>query len=92
MGTITSDTKTCCIKGVRTTQGLVGLRRLRIERDMTQKELAGKAGLLQQTVSDYEKNRRIPTLHNACRLAKALETTVEVLCEALDEQRQRPMA
>lgn len=83
MGTITSDTKSCCIKGVRITQRLIGLRRLRVERDMTQKELAGLAGLRQQTVSDYESNRRTPTLDNACKLAKALDTTVEVIVSSM---------
>lgn len=54
---------------------LVGLnvRRLRIERDMTQEAFAERSGFSQQYVSDLERGRRNPTVVSLYELATALD-------------------
>lgn len=53
---------------------LVGLnvRRLRIERQMTQEGFAEKSGFSQQYISDLERGRRNPTVVSLYELAQAL--------------------
>ena len=44
------------------------IRHLRKELGLTQKELAGEVGLTQAQISDYERGRRIPSLHSLDKL------------------------
>ena len=61
------------------------LRRLRLDRRISQKELGDKVGMVQQTVSHYEDEERIsdPILE---RFAKALDVTVDFIKELEDEK------
>ena len=48
--------------------------------NLTQPQLAERAGLTSYTlIQRYEKGARVPSVHIAIRIAKALETTVEDL-------------
>lgn len=61
---------------------LVGgnVRRIRIERQITQEQLAERSGFSQQYLSDLERGRRNPTVVSLYELAQALGTTpVELL-------------
>jgi putative transcriptional regulator len=54
------------------------LRRLRFDHDeMTQQQLADKAGVTRQTIVAIEKGNYSPSLELAFRIAKAFETTIE---------------
>ena len=44
------------------------IRHLRQELGLTQKELADEVGLTQAQVSDYERGRRVPSLHTLDKL------------------------
>ncbi|OHB38816.1 MAG: transcriptional regulator [Phenylobacterium sp. RIFCSPHIGHO2_01_FULL_70_10] len=53
---------------------LVGrnVRRIRLQRDLTQEELAERSGFTQQYISDLERGRRNPTIVSLYELAQAL--------------------
>lgn len=53
---------------------LVGrnVRRIRLQRDLTQEELAERSGFTQQCISDLERGRRNPTIVSLYELAQAL--------------------
>lgn len=53
---------------------LVGwnVRRLRMERQMTQEQFAERSGFSQQYISDLERGRRNPTIVSLYELAQAL--------------------
>lgn len=73
---------------VNETQNDVGLKRLRKESGLTQSDLAAKSGLAQQAISDYERNRRTPSLLAGRKIANALDTTLDIVAEAIEEQKQ----
>ena len=52
---------------------------MRQSRRMNQKTLAEKAGTAQQTISDIETGRRVPSIITALMLARALGKSVETL-------------
>jgi len=56
---------------------LVGrnVRRLRMERQMTQEQFAERSGFSQQYISDLERGRRNPTIVSLYELAQALGAT-----------------
>lgn len=56
---------------------LVGrnVRRIRLERGLTQEEFAERSGFSQQYISDLERGRRNPTIVSLYELAVALGTT-----------------
>ena len=56
---------------------LVGrnVRRLRMERQMTQEQFAERSGFSQQYISDLERGRRNPTIVSLYELAQALCAT-----------------
>ena len=68
------------------------MRRLRKELGLTQKQLADLAGMRQQAMSDYEKNRRAPSLKAASKIARALGTTMERVADAIQEQVEQKRA
>ena len=53
------------------------LKEIREKRNMTQMELAYKAGVTQRYIAFLEKGDRKPSLENACKIAKILKSTVE---------------
>ena len=70
----------------KTQKQVICIRRLRQASGLTQSELGRLSGLNQQTVSDYEKNRRLPTFMAGRRMAKALGVSMDDLAAAIDEQ------
>ncbi len=56
---------------------LVGrnLKRIRVERGLTQEELAERSGFSQQYISDMERGRRNPTIVSLWELAQAIGAT-----------------
>lgn len=55
------------------------IRSLRMEKGLSQEELARRCGVTRQTVNAIENNKYDPTLSLAFRLADALGTTVDAL-------------
>lgn len=55
------------------------LRRLRKERKLTQKELAGRIGVKNSVISFYEVGDRTPSLEVLVKLSKALHVSTDVL-------------
>ena len=55
------------------------IRAIRVERNLSQKELAEKVGLSQVNVSRYEKGQRKLEIQTAARIAEALGCTVDEL-------------
>lgn len=58
------------------------MNNLKAERDkaqLTQKEIAFKVGISERQYQYYESGTRIPSAITAVKIAKALNTTVEVL-------------
>ena len=53
------------------------LRERRMERHLTQKELAELSGIPQPRLSRYENNRETPSLEIALKIARALNCPVE---------------
>jgi transcriptional regulator with XRE-family HTH domain len=54
-------------------------RRIRVQREMTQEQLAERSGFPQQYISDLERGRRNPTIVTLFELAQVLGTSPEVL-------------
>lgn len=65
------------------------LRRLRMRRGLTQRELAALCGLAPQQVSHYEAGRYRPHARNLAKLAEALRVPVPTLAGSLDARRAR---
>ncbi len=65
------------------------VRELRIERHLTQEELADRAGMHVTYVSGIERGLRNASLVNLDRLAGGLEMSLSALMGALDEHRHR---
>ena len=61
------------------------LQSIRNQRDLSQEELAKKAGLQATAVSHFETGTRKPSFDNLRRLADALETTVDYLMGRTDD-------
>lgn len=49
----------------------------RAERDMTQEELASKVGVTRQTIIAVEKNKYVPSLELAFKIADVFEQSIE---------------
>ena len=66
---------------------LVGrnVRRIRLQLELTQEELAERSGFSQQYISDLERGRRNPTVVSLFELAQALDTTPVLLIEPDNE-------
>lgn len=61
--------------------GIPNLRKLRIQLGFSQGELADRAGLRQEMISDYEHGRNKPSLKNLIKLATSLNVGVNDLIE-----------
>lgn len=55
------------------------LKGVRIDRGLTQNDLATATGLKPSAINHFEKGRRTPCTRNLCLLADALETSADVL-------------
>lgn len=65
------------------------IRRLRFDHgEMTQQELAQKAGVTRQTIMALEANRYVPSLLLAYRIARVFEILIEEVFQ-LEEQENR---
>jgi transcriptional regulator with XRE-family HTH domain len=67
---------------------LVGenVKHLRVERGMTQEQLAEQSGFTQQYISDLERGKRNPTVVSLLELAQALGSTPIYLITPNDEK------
>jgi transcriptional regulator with XRE-family HTH domain len=63
----------------------VRLRKARDLRDLSQDELARRAGLQASAVSHFETGARKPSFHNLKRLADALRVTTDYLLGRVDD-------
>ena len=62
------------------------VRKLRFENnEMTQQELADRAGCTRQTIVALEQGKYVPSLALAFRIAKALETSLEYVFEYVEQ-------
>jgi putative transcriptional regulator len=63
------------------------IRRLRFDHDeMTQEELADKAGCTRQTVIALEQNKYVPSIELAFRIARAFDVPLEEVFQDEDSQ------
>ncbi len=53
------------------------LKQLRIDKEMTQKDLSEKIGVSQQQVSLYESGEVLPSMKVALKIADALDSTLD---------------
>lgn len=60
------------------------LRRLRVERAMTQEALATATGIKQTAISRYEKGKTLPDVLSLLKLATGLKVPLSVLVEGVD--------
>ena len=56
-----------------------GIRKARINKELSQDELAGKVGVTQAAISQFEKGQRLPTPANLKKIAAACDVVVEDL-------------
>ena len=56
------------------------LKTLRLERGLSQRELANMLEITQQCISEWELNKTEPTLTYLWNLADIFETTIDILC------------
>jgi putative transcriptional regulator len=67
------------------------IRRLRFDHgEMTQQELADKAGVTRQTIIAIEAGKYAPSLPLAFRIARAFHTSVETVFQYADADRASP--
>jgi putative transcriptional regulator len=63
------------------------IRRLRFDHDeMTQEELADKAGCTRQTIIALEQNKYVPSIELAFRIARAFDVPLEAVFQYEDSQ------
>jgi transcriptional regulator with XRE-family HTH domain len=62
------------------------LREMRIERGLTQPEIAARVGTSASNISDLERGIKVPTLTTVARLADALECNVTDLVFVLNRE------
>lgn len=55
------------------------LKRLRMERNLTQKELACRLGIAGATISAYESGTRAPSIATLCKMAAFFSTSVDYI-------------
>ena len=63
----------------------MNIKQKRIEKNLTQKDLADACGTRQNNISRYEKGERSPDLKTAQALAKALDCTIDDLLREPEE-------
>ena len=68
------------------------LRALRVERRMSQEELAKLLGTTKQVISHYETGQRSPKITVVSQYAKILGISLEELCGETPEPKKSPLA
>lgn len=68
------------------------IKRLRLERELSQVALRMKTGIEQTTISKYERGERIPTTDNLIILADFFNTSMDYLMGRTDVQKPYPKA
>lgn len=63
------------------------LRTLRIEKNLTQQELADMIGTVKSTISQYETCKREPVLSILIKLANALDVSIPYLIGESDDRK-----
>lgn len=61
------------------------LRRVRVSRNLTQRELGEKVGLSQQAIPQIETGSNKPSIDTLLKLSKALEVSADYLLGLTDE-------
>ena len=66
---------------MRTEECRVGarIRLLRLEKNMTQRQLAAKIGVDRTSLSSYEHSKRMPDIFVLCRMADIFEVSLDNL-------------
>ena len=64
------------------------MRRLRLERDFSQEDFAGHAGLNWRFYGEIERGEASPTLHKLEALAKGLDLKLWELMKMLEKERE----
>jgi putative transcriptional regulator len=62
------------------------IRELRVERQMTQEDLAEKIGVSRQTINAIEKGKFDPSLPTAFKIARLFQQSIEELFEYQEEE------
>jgi len=65
------------------------LKRIRIERNLKQCQLAKDAGVSTFSLSRYENGWMLPSLTNAIKIAQTLECNVDVVFPGLDNNGEK---
>lgn len=55
------------------------IKKIRIEKNMTQEELSQRGGISESYISELENNLKMPTILTLCKLAEALEVEITKL-------------
>lgn len=55
------------------------VKELRVERGWSQEQLSARAGVSRQSINSIERNRYVPSLELALRLAQIFDSTVEAI-------------
>lgn len=55
------------------------IKKLRLERNLTQQQLAKELGMTSSTISAYESGVRSPSIDNLCKLAAFFSTSVDYM-------------
>ena len=63
------------------------LKKLRLLRDLTQKELAIKAGLTDAAIRNYELRNRSPTKEQLQKIAQALDCDISTLTDHYSDRK-----
>lgn len=63
------------------------LKKLRIEKNLTQQELADMIGTVKSTISQYETCKREPVLSILIKLANALDVSIPYLIGESDDRK-----
>jgi len=61
------------------------LKKLRIERNMSQADLSKITGIPQTSISDVENNRYIPKITTCLELASALDVDLKHLLDSIED-------
>lgn len=60
------------------------IRKLRLEQNVTQRDLAQRAGISGSLLSDVERGTVMPSLKTAMAIAEALQVPVSVLVDSIN--------
>lgn len=82
-------------KRIKTDAFSIVLRRIRIEKNLSQEELAARLNVSRSYISYLESGRRYPSIEMLIALAKALEikpgALIDSIAEHLDSGRAKPL-